>query len=388
MQKPAAEGDSVSLVVEFLRIQTVEIVQLGVFQNIGMQRGHTVNAEAIMNINMSHVYHIVAVNDGYAFIGIFSAYFVIQDLDDGHQLRYDFIQIMYRPFLQSLCQNGVVGVGTGFFHYLDSVIHGQTLKNKQTDQLRNHHGGVRVVDLDHSILVQIVKVAALCGAFIQNHLGCCADHEVLLVNTQLSSLFITVIRIQEQSQVVGNICFVKTDTLAHDVLIHGIHIKQVQFVRPVVVSGNGDLIHAGLQGEIFKVYRISNVSFCQPAFFCNPGIFCLFLKLLVKFLFEQTEVIIQSDTGTGVSQCCDGIQEAGCQSSQTAVSQRGLLLQLLDTAQVLAILCQQFFDFIVNAQIDHIVRQKLADQELGGNIIDFLFTFFGFFFFCHFLYDL
>ena len=153
----------------------------------------------------------------------------------------------------------------------------------------------------------------------------------------------------------GNICFVKTDTLAHDVLIHGIHIKQVQFVRPVVVSGNGDLIHAGLQGEIFKVYRISNVSFCQPAFFCNPGIFGLFLKFLIKLLFKQTQMIVQADTGAGVTQRGDGIQKAGCQSSKTAVSQGGFLLQLLDVAEIFTVFGQQFFDFIVDAQIDHIV---------------------------------
>ena len=38
-QKPAAEGDAVCLIVEFLGVQLVETVQLGVLQDLGVQVG-------------------------------------------------------------------------------------------------------------------------------------------------------------------------------------------------------------------------------------------------------------------------------------------------------------------------------------------------------------
>ena len=43
-----------------------------------------------------------------------------------------------------------------------------------------------------------MKVASLGNCLIQNQLSGIADHEILLVNTKLTSIFITVIRIQEQ----------------------------------------------------------------------------------------------------------------------------------------------------------------------------------------------
>ena len=56
VQKPAAEGDAVCLVVEFLRIDLVEVVQLIVFQDLCMKTGNAVDAETVMDIDMSHVY--------------------------------------------------------------------------------------------------------------------------------------------------------------------------------------------------------------------------------------------------------------------------------------------------------------------------------------------
>ena len=41
-QQPAAEGDAVGLVVELFRVQLVKTVQLGVFQDLGVQGSHTV----------------------------------------------------------------------------------------------------------------------------------------------------------------------------------------------------------------------------------------------------------------------------------------------------------------------------------------------------------
>ena len=53
VQEPAAEGDAVCLVVEFLRIDLIEVVQLIVFQDLRMEAGYAVDAEAVMDITIS-----------------------------------------------------------------------------------------------------------------------------------------------------------------------------------------------------------------------------------------------------------------------------------------------------------------------------------------------
>ena len=90
VQEPAAEGDAVCLVVEFLRIDLIEVVQLIVFQDLRMEAGYAVDAEAVMDINVSHVYEVVFVDDVNGLIGVVPAYHIIQCIDDRGELGNDF----------------------------------------------------------------------------------------------------------------------------------------------------------------------------------------------------------------------------------------------------------------------------------------------------------
>ena len=70
-----------------------------------------------------------------------------------------------------------------------------------------------------------MKVASLGNCLIQNQLSGIADHEILLVNTKLTSIFITVIRIQEQCQVVKDVFFVKGNSIVNHRFICQINVK-------------------------------------------------------------------------------------------------------------------------------------------------------------------
>ena len=97
--------------------------------------------------------------------------------------------------------------------------------------------------------------------------------------------------------------------------------------------------------------------------------------MILKLLFEKSEVIIKSDSFSRKSQSCNGIQETCCQTAKSAVSERWLRLDLLDHGKLFSVFFKIFRNFIINAQIDQVVGKKLTDKELCGNIINFLFSF-------------
>ena len=111
MEQPPAESDSIRFVIELFRIDLIEIMQFIFLQDFRVQGGNAIDAEAIVDIYMSHVDGIVAVNDSDAFIGKFPSYFIIQDLNDRNQGRDNFLQVRERPFFQCFCQNGMVRIG-------------------------------------------------------------------------------------------------------------------------------------------------------------------------------------------------------------------------------------------------------------------------------------
>ena len=63
-----AESDAVGLVVELFRVQLIEAVQLGVFQDLGVQRCHAVGGVGEVDVHVSHVYPVVLVDDGKALV--------------------------------------------------------------------------------------------------------------------------------------------------------------------------------------------------------------------------------------------------------------------------------------------------------------------------------
>ena len=220
VEQPAAEGDAVCLIVEFLRVDPVEIVQLGILQDLRVQRGNAVYAESIVDVNVGHVHRFIAVDNRHALILIFSSYLIIQHLDDRHELRNDFLQIVHRPFLQRLSEDRMVRVRACPGDNVDGVVHFHAALHQQTDHFRDHHGRVGVIDLDHRVVRQIVEIASLRHALVKDQLRAAADHEILLVDTQQSSLLVAVVRIEEQRQVLLNIFFIKINSVLNDGFIN------------------------------------------------------------------------------------------------------------------------------------------------------------------------
>ena len=77
VQQPPAECNTVCLIVKLLRIDPVEVVQLGILQDIRVERRNAVYAEAIVDINMRHMHRIISVNDRNTLVLKFPSHLII-----------------------------------------------------------------------------------------------------------------------------------------------------------------------------------------------------------------------------------------------------------------------------------------------------------------------
>ena len=115
-----------------------------------------------MDINMCHMDSVVLINDLYSLIVIFRADTLIKFFDDRYKLRYNLFQICKRPFFQCFRQDRMVGVSTCLADYIDRFIDRKCLFIYQnTDQFRNDHCRMRIIDLDHRIFVHLTQITFL-----------------------------------------------------------------------------------------------------------------------------------------------------------------------------------------------------------------------------------
>ena len=81
-------------------------------------------------------------------------------------------------------------------------------------------------------------------------------------------------------------------------------------------------------------------------------------------------MIVEAHAIAGQAQRGDGIQEACGQAAQAAVAERRLDLELLDLVEVVACGGELVLNLVVDAEVDHVVDEQLADQKFGGNVIE------------------
>ena len=90
----------------------------------------------------------------------------------------------------------MVGIRAGATYDINGFIHGEAfLSGEDTDQLRDNHSRMGIVDLDCRVLIQLVQITASCQRLIDDELCRIADHKILLVYTQDASLVIRIVRV-------------------------------------------------------------------------------------------------------------------------------------------------------------------------------------------------
>ena len=369
--QPAAEGDAVGLVVEALRIQRVERGQLAVLQDLGVQLRHAVDGVAEVDVQVGHVHPALAVDDVGEGIGAGGLRPGVQPPYDGHRLRRDLLQRLGGPGLQRLGQYGVVGVAAGPGDDVHRLVLPHAPLLQQPDQLRDHQAGMGVVDLYGGVVGQLPGAAAPGLALLQDQPGGVGAHEVLLVHPQQPSLGGAVVGIQEQRQAAGRVPGIEVDAGLDQPLVHGIRVEQPQPAAPAAVAGDVDLVHRGAQLHAAHVDVVVPAGVPQPALRApaQPVVRRLGLPVAGQALAEQPAVVGQADAVGRQAQRGQAVQEAGGQAPQAAVAQGGLRLELLQLRQRKARPGQLRRRGVVEPQVDQVVAQQLADQKLGGDVV-------------------
>ena len=217
-----------------------------------------------------------------------------------------------------------------------------------------------------------MQVAAALDGLVDQELGGVAHHEVLLVDTKQAALLVGIIRIEEQGEVLGDLRLIEVDGAAGDqAVVDTCQVKQTQAVLGgLAVTGHIDVDELGGDGKIAKLDGVGAVVIDQDVLLAKPLVGDGLLLVVGKALTEQAVMVIEAHTVTGKAQRGNGIQEARGQATQAAVAERRLDLELLDLVEVVARGGELVLNLVIDAKVDHIVDEQLADQKLGRDVVE------------------
>ena len=374
---PTAEGDAVGLVGELLGIDLVERVKLGVLQDLGVECGDAIDGEAKVDVHVGHVDGVVLVDDGDARVIVLGLCDLVELDDDVGDGGRDLLQAGERPLLERLGKDRVVGVGDHGAHDGNSLVKlDVVLGGEQADELGNDHGGVRVVDLNHGVVGQVVQVAAALDGLVDQELGGVAHHEVFLVDAKQAALLVGIVGVEEQGEVLGDLGLVEVDGAAgYQAVVDACQVEQAQAVLGgLAVTGHIDVDELGGNGKVAELNSVGAVIIDQDVLLAEPLVGDGLLLVVDKALTEQAVVVVEAHTVAGKAQRGDGIQEARGQTAQAAVAERRFDLKLLNLIEVVAGGGELALNLVIDAEVDHIVDEQLADQKLGRDVVELFLT--------------
>ena len=166
------------------------------------------------------------------------------------------------PLLERLREDGVVGVGHHAAHHRDGLVKLEAVNvHEQAHQLGDDHRGVRVVDLHHGVVGQVVQVGATLHCLVEDELRRVGDHEVLLVYAEQAAGVVGVVGVEEEREVLGELALVEVDGVhRHQRVIDALEVKQAQAVLGRAhVAQNVDVIEGATSPRSRQTPR------CRPS---------------------------------------------------------------------------------------------------------------------------
>ena len=227
-----------------------------------MECGDAIDGEAKVNVHVGHVNGIVLVDDGNARVIVLGLCDLVELDDDVGDGGRDLLQAGERPLLERLGKDRVVGVGDHGAHNGNGLVKlDVVLGGEQADELGNDHGGVRVVDLNHGVVGQVVQVAAALDGLVDQELGGVAHHEVLLVDAKQAALLVGIVGVQEQGEVLGDLGLVEVDGAAgYQAVVDACQVEQAQAVLGgLAVTGHIDVDELGGNGKVAELNSVGAV---------------------------------------------------------------------------------------------------------------------------------
>ena len=191
--QPAARGHAVGLVVEAIRVKPVPEAEGVAFDDVGVQRRHTVDRVRGVAGDPRHV-HSSIVHRGVVVRGLrvdaarlhVQAVAAVNLLHNFPDAPKQLLEDGLFPRLQRLLQHRVVGVGEGVGGHFPGVVPAEAvLVHKQPHQLGDAQDRVGVVELDGVECVEVAQVVAVgVAVVVDKFLQRGRDEEVLLAHAE------------------------------------------------------------------------------------------------------------------------------------------------------------------------------------------------------------
>ena len=313
--------------------------------------------------------------------------------------RHDLLDQIHVPLFQSLCHNGVVGVGKGVGDDVPCAIPCiAAVVQQHTHQFRNCQCRVCVVDVDRYLFMQVFQCAVYVHVVVDDVADSCGTQEVLLTQTQGLALQMVVVRVQYLGDRIRH--GVAGQSLFIVALVEFLHVKAGCLCLPqtqgrnagTAVTGNVHVIRDRDNGVVVDMgnivigilpvflYVALEVDFngfvrlrVQPYAAARQPVVRFFgLPAVFQNLLEDTVLIADRVTGCRDFLCCHCVQIACCQTTQTAVAQTSVRFALENAVQVDVIILQDRTDIICQFQIVQGGLQGTTHQEFHGQIVNVL----------------
>ena len=303
------------------------------------------------------------------------------------------------PLLQSLGQDGVVGVAHDLRHDVPGVVPLELLLvDEDAHELGAAHGGVRVVGMDgHKLRQQLPVSTVFLLKGVEQAVDAGRDKQVLLLQAQQTAVLAGVVGVEDGADGlgfgalgIGQGVVAAVEGLQIEVLLDRLGSPDAQLVDGLAgIAHNGDVIRDGQ--DILCVHRAVEraavlLKALNVATKLNgyglvltadlPGIAVgeplvggLDLAAVDDLLLKQAVAVAHAVAVAGNALGCHGIQEACGQTAQATVAQSRIGLLVLDDGQVKAHVVERLGNHVAHAKVEQVVVEQAADQKLDREVV-------------------
>src|SRR5262245_39031482 len=272
------------------------------------------------------------------------------------------------------------------------------LVDKDTNELGDRERRMRVVELNRIFLVEARKVGRRLQVDAHHVLQRAADEEVLLLEPELLARQRGIVGIEHLADGLGGNLFLDRAVIVADVerfeveRVDRLGAPQAQQVRRVdaiaedrrIVGDPSDdarrlpaNAHAavlvgvrfGLAAETHVERNLGAWDFPWVAE-AKPPVAHLHLPAVADLLVEDPELVADAVADRRDLQGCERIEVAGREPSQAPVAEAGLFFLLEEALEIEAELCHRLPRGVEASEVDEVVAEMRAEQELGGQIGD------------------
>ena len=407
LAEPAAVVDAVRDVGELLWLELADVAEEVVLEYVAVQAGDAVYHVAGREAHIGHV-DLAALDDGVAgnpgvvaveLGGELGAPAAVNLADNLEDARHEALHQALRPGLEGLGHYRVVRVGHAVADDVPGLIPAQAvLVHEDAHELGDNERRVRVVNVDNVVLGEGAHVAPGAAMVADDVLRGGGDEEVLLLEAQGLALHVVVGGVEHLGDDLGQ------GALLHALYVlalgEAVHIEAVGAVGLPEAQGvdlaaaeAGDehiardgedgvvvlelgvavaevvpvLLDAAAEANLDRVLIAGD----EPALGgALPVVGDLGLAAVDYPLAEHAELVAQGVAGGLDALSGHAVHIAGGEAAQAAVAEARVGLELKDVGGVAAHVLERADERVRDAEVEGVLHQAAAHEELHGEVVD------------------